>query len=59
MEEITVVRKRSRVWPVLITLLLLALIVLGVLWLMGSEPTMDVGWNELMEIGRSSTRGTT
>jgi hypothetical protein len=49
MEEITVVRRRSRVWPLLITLLLVALIVVAALWLMGSQP-VDFGWNELNEL---------
>ena len=40
MHEITVVKRRTRVWPILLTLLLLAFVVLAILWVMGY---MDVG----------------
>ena len=55
MEEITVVRRRSRVWPLLLTLLLVAVIVLAALWLMGTQP-VDVGWNELNELTQLERR---
>jgi uncharacterized membrane protein YcaP (DUF421 family) len=59
MQEITIVRRRTRLWPILIALLVLALIVLAVLWLMGSQPVTEVSWNELIELGRRSTNGIT
>jgi peptidoglycan/LPS O-acetylase OafA/YrhL len=59
MQEITIVRRRTRIWPILIALLVLALIVLAVLWLMGSQPVTDVSRNELIELGRRSTSGIT
>jgi hypothetical protein len=59
MEEITIVRKRSRLWPILIALIVLAAIVLAALWLMGREPAADFGWNGFIEIGRRIQSGTT
>jgi hypothetical protein len=58
MEEITVVRKRSQMWTSLLVILLLAVIVLAVLWLMGSDARTDVGWNGIIEFGRRSINGT-
>lgn len=59
MEEISVVRKRSRLWPAVLAILLIAAIVLIALWLMGSNPTTtDVNFNEMFELGRRSTSGT-
>ena len=40
MHEITVVKRRTRVWPILVILLLAALIVLAILWATGY---MNVG----------------
>ena len=40
MHEITVVKRRTRVWPILLILLLAALIVLAILWATGY---MNVG----------------
>ena len=59
MDEITVVRKRSRVWPIVILLLVLALAVVAVLWLMGNQPALDVGWNLVTNPGGRSTNGIT
>ena len=58
MEEITIVRKRSHVWTALLVILLLAVILLAVLWLMGSDVRTDVGWNEIIEFGRRNINGT-
>jgi hypothetical protein len=58
MEEITVVRKRSQMWTALLVILFLAVIVLAVLWLMGSDARTDVGWNGIIEFGRRSINGT-
>jgi hypothetical protein len=57
MEEITIVKRRSRVWPILVTLFLVALIVLAALWMMGDRP-VNVSWDQLIELGRRSTDGT-
>jgi hypothetical protein len=35
MEEIAVVRRRTRIWPVVLLLILIALVVLAVLWMAG------------------------
>jgi hypothetical protein len=59
MDEITVVRRRSRVWPIVIALIVVALIALAVLWMMGNQPVVDIGWNQVLELGRRSTRGIT
>ena len=58
MEEITIVRKRSHVWTALLVILLLAVILLAVVWLMGSDARTDVGWNEIIEFGRRTINGT-
>jgi hypothetical protein len=57
MEEITIVKRRSRVWPILITLFLLALIVLAALWMMGDRP-VSVSWDQPIELEWRSTGGT-
>jgi len=40
MQEITVVKRGTRVWPIVLTLLVLALVALAVLWAAGY---LDVG----------------
>jgi hypothetical protein len=35
MEEISVVKRRTRIWPVVLLLILIALVVLAVLWMAG------------------------
>lgn len=57
MEEISIVKRRSRVWPILITLFLLALIVLAAVWMMGDRP-VDVSYDQPIELERSAS-GTT
>lgn len=56
MEEIAIVKKRTRLWPILLAILLLAVIVLAVMWLSGNQ-TADIGWNEIIEFGRRNTSG--
>ena len=58
MEEITIVRKRSHIWTVLLVILLLVAIAIAVLWLTGSDVTNDVRWNDVIELGRRSINGT-
>jgi hypothetical protein len=58
MEEISIVRKRSRLGMVLLFILLLAVIVLAVLWLMGNQTTTNIGSNDVIEFGRRVTSGT-
>lgn len=59
MEEISVVKKRSRLWPILLAILLVVAIVLIALWLMGSNTTTtDIGVNGLFELGGRSVHGT-
>jgi hypothetical protein len=57
MEEIAIVKRRSRVWPILLTLLLVALVVLAALWMMGDRP-VDVSWEQVIELGRRTASGT-
>jgi hypothetical protein len=57
MEEISIVKKRSRLWPIVLAILLLVVIVLAVLWLMGNQTTPDVGWNQVIELGRRNING--
>jgi hypothetical protein len=35
MHEITVVKRRTRVWPIVLTLFLLAIVVLAIMWMTG------------------------
>jgi ABC-type transporter Mla subunit MlaD len=35
MEEISIVKRRTRIWPVVLLLILIALVVLAVLWMAG------------------------
>ena len=51
MEELTIVRKRSRVWPMLIALLVLVLIAAAVFYVMGGTAAVD-------EFGRAPGGGT-
>jgi hypothetical protein len=37
MEELTIVRKRTRVWPILLTLVVLALIAIAIFYAMGDR----------------------
>ena len=43
MEEIAIVRRRSRVVPILIALLVLAAVVVAVLYVIGSGGVMNIG----------------
>jgi hypothetical protein len=38
MEQIAIVKKRSRVWPTIITLLIVALVILAALYFIGDTP---------------------
>ena len=42
MNEITIVKRRARVLPILLTLLVVALLVLAGLWMFGMLPVIDV-----------------
>ena len=42
MEQISIVRKRSRVVPVVVTLLIVALIILAALYFIGDAPAATV-----------------
>ena len=35
MEEISIVKRRTRIWPIVLLLILIALVVLAVLWMAG------------------------
>ena len=59
MEEIAIVRRRSRVWPIVLAILLLVVIALAAIWLTGNRPSSDIGWNEVIELGRRNFSGTT
>jgi peptidoglycan/LPS O-acetylase OafA/YrhL len=58
MEEITVVKRRARLWPMLLMLLLVVLIVLAALWMYGERTPNQVGSarsepNVVMRLGGS------
>jgi hypothetical protein len=58
MDEISIVKKRTRVWPIVLTILLLAFVVLAILWFMGNTPQTDLGLREVIdEVGRRSISG--
>ena len=58
MDEISIVKKRTRVWPIVLTILLLAIVVLAVLWFIGSSARTDLGWHEVTDlIGRRNISG--
>ena len=58
MDEITIVKKRTRIWPILLTLRIIAVLVLVVLYIIGARSMTTVGWNDIVEYGRRSARGT-
>ena len=41
MEELTIVRKRTRLWPILLVLIVLAIIAVVVLYAIGSTTTVE------------------
>ena len=43
MEPITIVRKRSRVWPLVITLIVIALLIAAAMFFLGDGTTQTVG----------------
>jgi hypothetical protein len=49
MDEIAIVRKRTRVWPIVMAILLLLLAALAVWWFMGGTTQTDFGWNQVIE----------
>jgi hypothetical protein len=58
MDEISIVKKRTRVWPIVLTILLLAIVVLAVLWFMGNSAQTDLGWHDVGDqIGRRGISG--
>jgi hypothetical protein len=42
MHEIPVVKRRARIWPIVLMLILLAMIVLGAFWAMGYFGTTEI-----------------
>jgi hypothetical protein len=55
MQEISVVKRRARIWPVVLLLLLLAFIVLATLWVMGYFGPTEI--NVLMAPSAGFTTG--
>ena len=49
MDEIAIVKKRTRVWPIVMAILLLVLVALAVWWFMGGTTQTDFGWNQVIE----------
>jgi peptidoglycan/LPS O-acetylase OafA/YrhL len=47
MEEIAVVRRRTRIWPIVLLLLLIALAVLALLWMTGYFQPQEFNFNVL------------
>ena len=58
MEEISIVRKRSRVWAIVLAILLLVAIVIAVLWFMGDQSRAASNLGDVIELGRRSISGT-
>jgi hypothetical protein len=58
MEEISIVKKRSRAWPIVVTILVLALILLAAFWFIGDSAQADLGWRDVIDqVGRRSISG--
>jgi hypothetical protein len=58
MEEIAIVRKRSRLGPILLAILLLAVIVLAAIWLLaGNQSAADIGSIDIINFIRRDARG--
>jgi peptidoglycan/LPS O-acetylase OafA/YrhL len=47
MEEIAVVRRRTRIWPIVLMLILIALVVLAILWMTGYFQPREFNFNVL------------
>ena len=59
MEEIAIVKKRSRLGPILLAILLLVVVVLAAIWLLaGNQPAADIGSIDIIDFIRRDARGT-
>ena len=59
MEEIAIVRKRSRLGPLLLAILLLAVIVLAAMWLLAdNQPAANISSADIIDFMRRNARGT-
>ena len=58
MEEISIVRRRSRLLPVLLIVILLAILVVAALWFFGDAAPETFNFSSLMELERRLTGGT-
>ncbi len=55
MNEITIVRRRARVLPILLTLLVVALLILAGLWMLGMLPAIEAArFDVLHDAGRDT-----
>jgi hypothetical protein len=60
MEEITIVKKRSRLGPILLVILLLVAIVIAALWLLGGQAAAaEISWYDGIDTARRNVSGTT
>jgi hypothetical protein len=48
MEEITIVKRRSRLWPLLLLLIVIALVVAAAIWFMNERQVDQFGVNNMM-----------
>jgi hypothetical protein len=61
MEELTIVKRRSRIVPILLTLLLVAILLLAALWMLGLLPGVEparLGARQLLDVGANVARST-
>lgn len=49
MDEITIVRRRTQIWPVVLMLILLALFVLAALWMLGYLTPANFDFTRLLD----------
>jgi hypothetical protein len=58
MEQMTIVKRRSRLGPVLLMLILLALLVAAAFWVVGDRIPVVFDFSSLLELGRTIASGT-
>jgi len=59
MERLAIVKRRTRVWPILLTLIVLAIVVLAIVAIVGDRWPVDIGLGRLMHRATLSQFGST
>lgn len=58
MEQISIVKRRSRLGPVLLMLILVALLVAAAIWFVGDRIPVMFDFSSLLELGRTIASST-